>query len=71
MTDTDKPPFDALGHTLVIGSCRTGKTRIPLLHTGIGLPFKWQPTQGTYHSLVRVPSGEGMSFAVDRSGGLE
>jgi hypothetical protein len=71
MTDTDKLPFDALGHTLVIGSCRTGKTRIPLLHTGIGLPFKWQPTQGAYHSLLWAPSRVGMSCVDDRSGGFE
>jgi hypothetical protein len=37
MTDTDKPPFDALGHNLVIGSCRTGKTHIPWAPTREGM----------------------------------
>ena len=68
MTDSDRPPFGDLGHTLVIGSCRTGKTRIPFLRRE-GVPFELIPTPGAHHHLVWAPAGEGMSFTDDRSGG--
>lgn len=71
MTDTNKTSFDALGHTLVISSCRTGKTRLPLLHTRVGPVFDWMPTQGAHQGLVLAPTRVGMSSENDRSGGPE
>jgi hypothetical protein len=71
MTDTNKPPFDALGNTLVIGLCRTGKTRLPLLHTQVEPVFDWKSMQGAHQGLVLAQPREGMVSENDRSGGLE
>jgi hypothetical protein len=70
MIDSDRSLFGDLGHTLVIGSCRTGKTHILRLRWE-GVAFEWKLTPGAHHHWVWAPVGEGMSSADARSGGQE
>lgn len=71
MIDSNRPPFGDLSHTLVIGPCRTGMTRVPFLHQREGGAFEWKPTPGAHHHRVWALTGKGMSCVDGRSGGQE